>query len=226
MAVLQMWADLHCPYAYLAAWRLRKVLPEVGGVVVEHRSLAIEHADEKVTPKPVLDAETPLVLAEEPDVPYRPWPQPDHAWPVTMWPAFEAVRCARRQGWEAAHELDWRLRRAFFGEGRCVSMRHVLLDVARGVPGLDLRRLEEDWDAGIAKREVVEDAREGWDRMGLRLSPTFVLPSGERVENPAAPTVHLDEARGHAVARVDPPSARGEAALDEYRAMLRRALAA
>lgn len=194
MPTLEMWADLHCPYAYLAAFRLRRALEETRSPVeVRHRALAIEHVDRKCTPKGILDAESPLIFLEEPDIPYRPWNAPTSEWPVTMWPAFEAVLCAERQGWRVAHDLDWALRKAFFAESRCISMRHVILDVAARVPGLDVARLEADWDSGAAKARVVADAREGWDELQLEVSPTFVLPDGSCRANPAAPVVELDD---------------------------------
>lgn len=221
MPALHMWADLHCPYAYLAAFRLRRALAEARSEVeVRHRALAIEHADRKVTPKPILDAECPIIFREEPDLPHRAWHALDSAWPVTMWPAFEAVFCAERQGWRVAHELDWALRRAFFAESRCISMRHVILDVADGVDGLDVGQLEADWDSGVAKARVVADAREGWDDLQLEVSPTFVLPHGSRRANPAAPVVHLDD--DHKIVRVDPPRDDARAA---YRALLAEARA-
>ncbi|HWH08011.1 MAG TPA: DsbA family protein, partial [Candidatus Thermoplasmatota archaeon] len=191
-----------------------------GQVEVRLRCLAIEHADEKPTPKEVLDAEAPLIMLEEPGIPYRPWQGSPSGWPSTMWPAFEAVKCAQRQGWRAALEMDWRIREAFWARGEAVALRHVLLRLARDA-GLDVPRFEADWDAGACKREVVDEARRGWDEMGLELSPTFVLPSGARVENPAAPKVVLDERQGWRVVSVEP--ARDGPADEAYRRLLRQA---
>lgn len=220
-----MYSDLHCPYAYLAAYRLRSVLPEFRDrLVVEHKSLAIEYVDSKPTPKGILDQETGHILLEEPDIPYQPWRAAESEWPVTMWPAFEAVKCAGRQGWEPAHELDWRLREAFFGHSRCISMRHVILDVAKSVPGLDPARLAEDFDSGIKKRLVLDEAREGWEKLDLEVSPTFVLPSGKKVANPAAPHVSLDEERNLRVASVERGPSPAEAR-ETYRRMLQEAAA-
>src|SRR5690242_1962281 len=95
---IAMYADLACPYAYLAAYRMRQLRDEYRGrVVVAHKSLALEYVNREPTPKPVLDAEAPLVLLAEPEIPYRPWSRPDSEWPVTLRPAFEAVKCAERQ---------------------------------------------------------------------------------------------------------------------------------
>ncbi len=125
-----LYSDAHCPYAYLTAYRLRRVLPEYRDrVVVEFKSLALEHVNAQPTPKPILDNETPLLMLEEPDIPYQPWHAPTSEWPVTMWPAFEAIKCVERQGPGAAAALDWAIRMAFFAESRCISMRQVKSDV-------------------------------------------------------------------------------------------------
>src|SRR3712207_1742695 len=97
-ARVAMYADLHCPYAYVAAFRLRKLKDAYRGrVAIEHKSLSLEYVNRRPTPKPILDQEAPLVMLEEPDIPYEPWHAPDSEWPVTIWPAFEAVKCAERQ---------------------------------------------------------------------------------------------------------------------------------
>src|SRR5688572_18498660 len=87
------WADLSCPYAYLAHHRFRRVLPEFAGrVALAHKSLALEYVNRQPTPKPDLDLETPILALDEPDLPYRPWRAPASEWPVTILPAFEAVK--------------------------------------------------------------------------------------------------------------------------------------
>lgn len=221
---IRMFADIGCPYSYLAAFRARRVLPEFGGSVeLEPVCLPIEIPDKKATPKRILDAETGIVLLEEPDIPYTPWTRASSEWPVTMLPAFEAVKCAQRQGLDRAVELDWRLREAFFGESRCVSLRHVILDVAKRAD-LDMEPFTELFDSGACRAEVMAESTEGWQRLNLRMTPTFVLASGKRFENPAAPKVHLDESRNHRVVRIDPAPAQGEAALDAYREMFQEAL--
>lgn len=221
--VLLFYSDLHCPYAYLAAYRLRRALASFGRPVrVVHRSLAIEYVDSKSTPKDILDAETPDIVREEPGLRYAGWNAPESQWPVTFWPAFEAVKCAERQGWRQAHELDWRIREAFFGDSRCVSMRHVLLDLAQGVPGLDHARFVDDFDAGAGKRLVLDESREGWETLDLEVSPTFVLPDGTRHANPVAPHVHLSETAPRRVLKVDPSPVGAEGALAFYQGMLEK----
>ena len=222
-ARLAMYADLHCPYAYLVAFRLRQLRDEFRDrVAVEHKSLALEYVNRQPTPKPILDAEAPVLMLAEPEIPYRPWHTPASEWPVTMWPAFEAVKCAERQGWEAADELAWAIRVAFFAESRCVSLRHVLFDLAAGV-GLDMGRFAADFDGGATKRQVVEEARQGWERLRVPGSPTFVLPSGTQVKAPGLPEVELDEARDYRLVAVRPASCTGVGCLDLYRRVLAEA---
>ncbi|HEX5504725.1 MAG TPA: DsbA family protein [Thermomicrobiales bacterium] len=219
-ARIAMYADLACPYAYVAAYRMRQLRDEYRGRVgVMHKSLALEYVNREPTPKPVLDAEAPLVLLAEPDIPYRPWGRPDSAWPVTLWPAFEAVKCAERQDPALADDLDWAIRAAFFADHRCVSLRHVLLDLA-GQVGLDMGRFAADFDGGVAKAEVLREAREGWERLKVEGSPTFVSPAGKRYNDLGLPRVDLDERRNYRVTAYRPAPCSGDDCLDLYRRML------
>ena len=219
-ARIAMYADLHCPYAYVAAYRLRKLRDEYRGrAIVEHKSLALEYVNRRPTPKPILDNEAPVVLLAEPDIPYRPWGRPESEWPVTMWPAFEAVKCAERQGPELADGLDWAIRVAFFADHRCIAMRDVLFELAEGA-GLDMGRFADDFDGGVAKRQVLEEAREGCERLKVEGSPTFVLPSGKRYSYLGLPEVKLDEERGCRLVEIRPAPCHGDACLDLYRRML------
>jgi predicted DsbA family dithiol-disulfide isomerase len=140
-----------------------------------------------------------------------------------MWPAFEAIKCAERQGPDAAAELDWAIRTAFFAESQCISMRHVLLALAEKI-GLDMPRFAEDFDSGVTKRQVLQEAQEGWDRLRVEGSPTFVLPTGKQVSYPALPKVTLDEERHARVVKVKPAPCQGGGCLDVLRGTLDGAL--
>jgi predicted DsbA family dithiol-disulfide isomerase len=163
-------------------------------------------------------------MLEEPEIPYQPWHAPLSEWPVTMWPAFEAVKCAERQGAEAAAELDWAIRAAFFGESQCISMRHVLLVLAESV-GLEMARFEADFDAGVARGQVIDEARTGWERLKVSGSPTLVLPSGEQVSALGLPAVTIDEQQHARVVAVEPAPCRGAACRELLREILDRASA-
>ncbi len=160
--VIAMYADLACPYAYVSAYRLRKLrLDDPDPIAIAHKSLALEYINREPTPYALLKKELPYLVHEEPDIPYQPWQRPESEWPVTMWPAFEAVKCAERQSLALADALDWALRVAFFAESRCISMRHVLFEVAEQV-GLDMSRFAFDFDRGETKYQVLQEAQEGW----------------------------------------------------------------
>lgn len=70
---IAMYADLACPYAYVSAYRLRTLREEYrGSIVIEHKSLSLEYVNREPTPKPLLELELPLLVQEEPGIPYQP----------------------------------------------------------------------------------------------------------------------------------------------------------
>lgn len=216
---IAMYADLACPYAYVSAYRLRKLREEYRGtIVIEHKSLALEYVNREPTPKPVLERELPLLVQEEPDIPYQPWQRPESEWPVTMWPAFEAIKCAERQSLALADELDWALRVAFFAESRCISLRHVLLELAQQV-GLDEQRWAFDFDRGVTKYQVLQEAQEGWERLHVEGSPTFVLPSGKHISDVGLPEITVDAHHPDQMIVVTPATCQGQACLEIFRQM-------
>lgn len=220
---IAMYADLFCPYAYVTAFRLRKLRDEYRGtIVIEHKSLALEYINREPTPKPVLDLEIPVLMQEEPDSPYQPWQRPESEWPVTMWPAFEAVKCAERQSLRLADDLDWAIRVAFFAESRCISLRHVLLELAKQV-GLDERRFADDFDRGVAKYQVLQEAQEGWERLHVEGSPTFALPSGKQISAVGLPEITIDTHHPDRIIAVTPAPCQGQACLDIFRHMFAEA---
>lgn len=219
---IDLYSDLHCPFAYITVYRLRQLRAEYRGqIVINHKCLSLEYVNRQPTPKPVLDAELPILMAEEPAIPYQPWSRPASEWPVTMWPAFEAVKCAQRQGVDIAAELDWAIRLALFAQSRCISMRHVLLELAEGV-GLDMTRFVDDFDRGVAKQLVLQESRAGWETLKVNGSPTFVLPSGQQVSGLALPKIELDEQQNYRVVSVQPAECAGNSCLDSYRQMFDR----
>ena len=221
---IDLYSDLHCPYAYITTYRLRQLRDEYASkVIIVHRSLSLEYVNRRSTPKNIIEAETPILMLEELDIPYHPWHAPLTEWPVTMWPAFEAVKCAEAQSYELADELDWAIRKAFFAESRCISMRHVLFDLAESV-SLDMARFAEAFDNGVHKRKVLEEAQMGWETLNVEGSPTFVLPSGEKVSYLALPKVKMDPKRNYRASAVEPAPCKGAACLDLYRQLFDRAV--
>jgi predicted DsbA family dithiol-disulfide isomerase len=197
--LIEIYSSMECPYAYLAAFRLRQVWPAYQGrVQLIWRALSLEYINRQTYPKPLHMAEYELFQRIEPRLPWQPWSRPDWQWPATFWPAFEALACAQGQGFEAAFEMSWALRYAFFAENRCLSLRHEVLSVAEQVGAggsLDLERFRQDWDAGQYKEQVLRDSRRGWRELKLDGSATLVLPGGQQVTNPAVGEIDFDEER-------------------------------
>lgn len=221
---IAMYADLSCPFAYLVHHRWRQLRDEYRDrVAIVHKSLALEYVNKQPTPKPELDIEAPLLFAPDPAVPYQPWHAPASEWPVTIWPAFEAVKCAERQGLTEADDLAWAIRTAFFVDSRCISMRHELIELAKAA-GLDQNRFTADFDSGETKRLVVEEARNGWERLKVPGSPTLVLASGEQIADLALPDLDLDESHHLKPTRYMLAPCSGDACLDHLRGVLDRAL--
>jgi predicted DsbA family dithiol-disulfide isomerase len=220
---VELYSDLHCPWAYAAAFRLRAVLPELAGrLEVRLRCLSLELVNERGTPRGMLEAEIPIVARLEPRAEFAGFGELAEDWPSTMLPAFEALKCAERQGTDAALRFDLEVRRAFFAGRENVALRHVLLRVAERA-GLDLAAFARDWDSGALRPLVLEESRRGWHELNVPGSPTFVLPGGRMIANPGMPPIELTPRE--TVARVEPAPCSGDGCLDVYRRFLREAAA-
>ncbi|EFH81254.1 DsbA family protein [Ktedonobacter racemifer] len=67
------YSDLHCPYAYVNAYRLRQLRTEYAGQIeIVYKSRALEYRNNQPTPKGILDNETAALMLEEPEIPYQP----------------------------------------------------------------------------------------------------------------------------------------------------------
>lgn len=221
---IALYADLACPYAYITAYRLRQLRDAYRGrAVIEHKCLSLEYVNHQPTPKPTLESEIPILMLQQPDLPWQPWHAPLWQWPVTIWPAFEAVKCAEWQSYALADDLAWAIRTAFFVESRCISMRYVLLELAAQV-GLDVSRFTADFDSGKAKPQVIAESREGWERLKVAGSPTFVLPSGRQLSNLGLPEVEVDERQHGRVTGLRPAPCTGDECLALYQQMVEDAI--
>lgn len=193
MPVIQMFADLTCPFAYVVHSTWRAIRSEFEGrVEFAHQSLALEYVNSAPTPKEAIESELPFLFANEPDIARQTWSAPVSSWPVTVWPAFEAVKCAELQSQSLADELAWAIRVAFFAESRCISMRHELLKLAAEC-GVDLPRFQADWDKGSAKNLVIAEARRGWEELKVPGSPTWILPDGSLFNDFGLVDIHFDD---------------------------------
>jgi predicted DsbA family dithiol-disulfide isomerase len=195
--VLEVYSSIECPYAYLAAFRLKQIQEELAGKMrVTWKALSLEYINRQPYPKPLHQAEYELFRQIEPDLPWNLWDKPDWEWPTTFLPAFEALACAQEQGSQEASEMSWALRHAYFAERRNISMRHELVEIARRLEeqgGLNYDQFVDDWDGGRFRRTILEESRQGWHIMKLEGSATLILPDGMRITNPAVGEIDLDE---------------------------------
>lgn len=185
-----VWSDIGCPWAHLAIHRLHEArarLELTDVVTFEHLSFPIELFNHSCTRKAMLEAELPVLGALAPTAGWQLWQRREWEWPVTMLPPLEAVRAARLQGPKAADALDRALRVAFWGQSKCISMRHIILEIAEDCVTVDADRLETDFDAGVARHRVIEE----WRRAAagdVKGSPHLFLPDGTDVHNPGIKT--------------------------------------
>ncbi|MDQ3756651.1 MAG: DsbA family protein [Actinomycetota bacterium] len=204
-----VWSDIACPWATLAVHRLDAARARLGldaQVRFDHRAFPLELFNERPTPRKVLAAEVPVVGGCAPEFGWQVWQAPDSHWPVTTLLALEAVQAAKEQSLEASEQLDLALRRAFFAESKCVSMRHVVLDAAAGCEAVDAGVLREALDDGRARRAVIEQ-RERAEQEGVQGSPHLFLPDGSDAHNPGV-RMHWEgeHGKGFPVVDADDPS--------------------
>jgi predicted DsbA family dithiol-disulfide isomerase len=166
-------SDVACGVAYVGIHRLlaaRRRLGLEGKVVIDHHSWPVEVVNNRPHPQQMFDRGGHVIGKLPEASPWNAWPAAGHPWPVSSLLALEAVQVAKRQGLDAAEELDLRLREAFFQEHRCITMRHVLLDVAASCESVDIDRLRHDLDHGTARALVFDDVHLG-QAHGVRTSP-------------------------------------------------------
>jgi hypothetical protein len=196
LASLELYGSIECPFAYLATYRLRQVWPIYAErLQLTWRALALEYVNHQGNPRPFFECALELFAQIEPDLPLRPWACPAWDWPVTLWPAFEALACVQAQSHAAALEMSWALRHAYFAESRTIALRHELLAIAEQVAretSLDLAQFTQDWDTGRYKRSVVAESQRGWYELKVVGSVTFVLSTQRKITNPAIGAIDFD----------------------------------
>ena len=199
-----VYSDIGCPWSHLAVHRIheaRRRLGLDGDVRFDHRAFPLEIYNRRPTPKRILEAEIPVVGALAPEAGWELWQRSDAEYPVTTLLALEAVQAAKAQSLDASEQIDRALRRAFFGESRCIAMRHVILDVAATCSGVDVDRLMDDLDRGSGRGAVFEQCRMG-EGDEVNGSPQVFLPDGRSFHNPGV-EMHWEGEEGEGFPVVD-----------------------
>ena len=201
---IQIWSDLGCPWSHAVVWRLwdaRRRLGLEGRVRFDHHAFPLELFNSEPTPKARIQAEWPVARQLAPGAGWQSWDAADHAWPVTMLPPMEAVQAAKLQSLAASEELDRALRRAFWAESRCISLRHVILEVAGECETVDVGTLADALDDGRARRALLDDwgVARGDE---VRGSAHVFAPDGTNEQNPGI-TIGWQENGGAGTYTVD-----------------------
>ena len=116
-------------------------------------------------------------------------------------------------------DLDLRIRRAFFAEGRNIGRREVLLELAQAV-GLDVDRIAAELDSGLPREAVLAEARLGQEQYRVRGTPTLMLADGSKLRHPIA----FARMRDERVIGVLPLPCHGEECIQATRDLFERAL--
>jgi predicted DsbA family dithiol-disulfide isomerase len=186
-------------------------------VRVRNRPFPLELAGSGPAPRDILEQEWWLAAIQEPAAEFTRYEGDD--WPTTTLPAFEAAWCAFRQGGDVGHDYDFRVRRAFFAEGRNIGRPQVLLEIAEEA-GLDPRHFERAFKSGEAREAVLEECRSGKERYRVRGTPTVMISDGTKLKHPITfPTI-----KERKVVGVKPLPCCGEGCLDATRALFEEVL--
>jgi len=189
---VEIWSDIHCPWALIAVHRLRRARERLGAdVVFVPRAWPLEWVNDRGTPRDIVSVEVAALASHEPDVFNR---FSGESWPSTFLPAFELVAAAARTGGaELAEHVDYALRIAFFRDSVDVSIEAGLrqaLDIAREYdPGGDLAAVLHTWRTDNVRADVVRDFRDSRD-VAIQGSPQIVRPDGTSVHNPGMTDHH------------------------------------
>jgi predicted DsbA family dithiol-disulfide isomerase len=181
MNTITIWADIGCPWSYVACLRLHRMRDhlEVPDVAFEFRARPLELSDEgPQTPSEVKAAV--IALAQVEHTAFTAYK--GERFPTTLLPASEAQKWGYSMGQEVGEGFDLALRRAMFLHSHDLSQRTHLLEVA-GREGLDAASLAKSLDGGLFRAAVMED-HEASRSLATEGTPVVVLPDGTEHGNP------------------------------------------
>jgi predicted DsbA family dithiol-disulfide isomerase len=176
-----IYSDIHCPWATVAAHRLRQARDKHGlDVVFDHRPWPLEWVNEKGTPRHIVEPESAVLANYEPELFGRFEGQ---SWPSTFLPAFELVAAARRLGGlRTAAGVDYHLRQPVLRE--CADDRQAHAQAQAVVDaGADAEAVMRIWEQEPVRADVAAD----WERsqqLPIQGSPQVFWPDGSTTHNP------------------------------------------
>jgi predicted DsbA family dithiol-disulfide isomerase len=211
--VLTVWSDIGCPWASAALHSLGAAAERIGHpLLIDHRAFPLELFNRRPTPKHIVESEIVAIAARRPELGWRLWAAREWEYPVTTLPPMEAVQAAKHPdvgGLRASTELDAALRRGYYVDSRCVSLRPVILEIAGECPHVDAGALAEALADGAGSSALHQDWRTA-SGPSVQGSPHLFAEDGvlppEGVHNPGA-----------SYAWTGDPDDGGFPRLDEYR---------
>lgn len=178
---VEVWSDIHCPWATVTVHRLRSARERHGlDVVFDQRAWPLEWVSEAGSPRHIVEPETAVLSNHEPDIFSR---FRGESWPSTFLPAFELVAAARRvAGLRAAEDVDYALRVCFFRESADVSIRYELIEAWKQA-GVDTDAVLAAWESEPVRADVVAHYERSTE-LPIQGSPQVCWPDGSTTHNP------------------------------------------
>jgi predicted DsbA family dithiol-disulfide isomerase len=183
---VDVWSDIHCPWALVAVHRLRAARERHHlDVVFAPRAWPLEWVNRHGTPRSIVVTETAALASHVPEL-FNAYS--DDSWPSTFLPAFELVAAARRlHGVRAAEDVDYALRLAFFRDSVDVSVR-AGLEAALSVAvvcgaDIDVDRVMREWTSSNPRADVLDDFTLSAS-LPIQGSPQIFWPDGSTTHNP------------------------------------------
>lgn len=183
---VDIWSDIHCPWALITIDRLRRARQRHSiDVVFVPRAWPLEWVNRRGTPRGIVTVEAAVLAEHEPEL-FSAYA--NESWPSTFLPAFELVAAANRVGGlRAAENVDYALRLAFFRDGVDVSIRDGLeraLAVADGLgEELDAQSVMDQWLRGNPRADVAADYAAS-AAVSIQGSPQVMWMDGTSSHNP------------------------------------------
>jgi predicted DsbA family dithiol-disulfide isomerase len=187
---LVVFSDVACPWGTVVMLRLHEARAALGlqhQVPIVHLAHPLELLNDHPLARRIIDAEIPLCASMTPQFGWSLWQGRLDEYPVTSLLAAQAVQAARRQSELAAAELDLALRRAFFVQSRCISVRNEIRAAAGSCERVDLPQLLDDLEDGEVYEAVLRQAAAA-KAGAASCSGYVVLPDGSGVCNPGVRT--------------------------------------
>lgn len=183
---IEIWSDIHCPWALIAVHRLRRARARLSTeVTFVPRAWPLEWVNERGTPRDIVTAETAVLAGYEPEL-FNIYA--NESWPSTFLPAFELVAAARRcHGPAVAEDVDYALRLAFFRDSVDVSIAaglRLALGIAAGLnKNIDVDAVIAVWTNSPVRADVAADFRDS-QQLPIQGSPQIFWPDGSTTHNP------------------------------------------